>query len=46
MNTDLNRRSFLNLGTCGLGATAFAHLLHAESHRQPVRPVAKRAINI
>ncbi len=46
MNTDLNRRSFLNLGTCGLGATAFAHLLHAESHRQPVRPVARRAINI
>lgn len=46
MNTDLNRRSFLNLGTCGLGATAFAHLLHAESHHQPVRPVAKRAINI
>ncbi len=46
MNTDLNRRRFLNLGTCGLGATAFAHLLHAESHRQPVRPVAKRAINI
>lgn len=46
MKRDLDRRSFLNLGTCGLGATALAHLLHAESGSQPVRPIAKRAINI
>ena len=43
----LRRREFLNFGTQGLGATAFASLLHGEGTGiSSSAPKAKRAINI